>query len=51
MEGPPLPEIQRVLERWVAENEHRIYNEHLTTRGMVICVCTRNRYLLRFPRI
>lgn len=36
VEGLPLPEIRGVLERWVTENESRIYNEHLTTRGTVI---------------
>ena len=34
-EDLPPPEIQRRLEDWVKENESRIYNEHLTTRGTV----------------
>ena len=33
-EGLPLPEIQRKLESWVKENELRLYNGHLLTRGM-----------------
>ena len=33
-EGLPLPEIQRILENRVKENEFRIYNGHLLTRGM-----------------
>ena len=33
-EGLPLLEIRTRLENWVKENESRIYNEHLTTRGM-----------------
>lgn len=40
-EGLPLPEIQGRLESWVKENESRIHNPHLTTRGMVIHTCTR----------
>lgn len=37
-EGLPLPEIRTRLENWVEENKSRIYNEHLTTRGMMVCI-------------
>ena len=37
-EGLPLPEIRTTLKTWVKENEPRIYNEHLTTRGTMACV-------------
>ena len=37
-EGLPLPEIQKRLEGWVKENELRIYNGHLLTRGTKILV-------------
>ena len=33
-EGLPPPEIQTKLKNWAKENKSRIYNEHLTTRGM-----------------
>ena len=41
-EGLPLPEIQKLLETWVMENESCIYNQHLMTRGMVIHMHMRN---------
>lgn len=40
-EGLPLPEIQTKLEGWVKENGSRIYNAHLTTRGVAIPTHTR----------
>ena len=44
--GLPLPEIQRILESWVKENESHIYNKHLMTRGMAIYACTRDTAFL-----
>ena len=37
-EGFPLPEIQTRLENWAKENESRVHNEHLTTRGTTKCI-------------
>jgi hypothetical protein len=52
MEGLPLPEIQRKLEQWVAENGSNIHNGHLTTRGMMIhAELLRNFFSLTFTRI
>lgn len=51
VEGLPLPDIQRTLEQWVAENGSGIYNEHLTTRGTVLHVSSRNLPSLTFSRI
>lgn len=34
-DGIPQLEIQTTLEKWVQENDSRIYNGHLTTRGAV----------------